>query len=63
MNRSNFGGTPWLGLPSVGIYGTWQGIFAQGVVLTLLLLPSIVEKIRAARTSSATNSLPQPTRA
>jgi hypothetical protein len=58
------GGVPWSGLPSVGIYGTWQGVGAQLVVLAILVLPSLLEKIRAARSSGgASSSLPQPSRA
>ena len=58
------GGVPWSGLPSVGIYGTWQGIGAQLVVLALLVLPSLVEKLRATSPpGGASSSLPHPSRA
>jgi len=58
------GGAPWSGLPSIGIHATWQGVGAQAVVLALLVSPSIIEKIRAARTRApGSSSLPQPTQA
>lgn len=58
------GGTPWSGLPSIGVHATWQGVGAQAVVLALLVSPSIIEKLRAARSRApGGSSLPQPTQA
>jgi len=54
-------GAPWSGLPSLGVYATWQGLGAQAVALLLLVLPSLLEKIRASRAAAAENSLPQAT--
>jgi high-affinity iron transporter len=54
-------GAAWTGLPSIGVYPTWQGLSGQAVMLALLLVPSLIEKLRTR--PNPTGSLPQPTSA
>lgn len=61
MSPVMFGETPFSGLPALGIYPTWQGLGAQAVVVVLLVLPSLIDKIRLARSAAQERSLPQPT--
>jgi high-affinity iron transporter len=42
------GGEPLTGLPSLGLYGSWQGLLAQLGVVVLLFLPSLLSRLRPA---------------
>ena len=39
-------GEPWGGLPTLGLYASWQGVLAQLLVVALLLVPSLVQRLR-----------------
>ncbi len=53
-------GQSWSGLPTLGIYPNWQGLLGQLTMLALLFLPSLLNKIKAARTASPPGPLPAP---
>lgn len=55
-------GEAWSGLPSIGLYASWQGLALQALVLVLLLLPSLLDKLRASKDENPP-SFAQPTRA
>lgn len=46
----------WHGLPALGLYPTWQGVGLQGAVLLLLLVPSLLEWLRAPRSAAPPRS-------
>ncbi|HRI50268.1 MAG TPA: FTR1 family protein [Pseudomonadota bacterium] len=43
------GGEPLDGLPSLGLYASWEGLLGQLAVVALLLLPWLLQRLRAAR--------------
>jgi high-affinity iron transporter len=61
MSLVMIGGAAFSGLPTLGVYGTWEGLAAQSLVLVLLFLPSLIEKLRSPRTGGA--AFAAPTRA
>lgn len=46
------GDQAWSALPSLGIYPTWQGLGGQMLALVLLLVPSVLGRIRPTRSTT-----------
>jgi high-affinity iron transporter len=40
------GGSPWTGVPVIGLHPSWQGVLLQLAVAVLLFLPSLLQRLR-----------------
>jgi high-affinity iron transporter len=40
------GGSPWAGVPVLGLHASWQGVLLQLAVVLLLFLPSLLQRLR-----------------
>jgi high-affinity iron transporter len=53
-------GQPLIGLPSVGLYANWQGLLAQLGVVVILLVPSLLERLRPPQPAAKAPPAAQP---